>query len=152
MSCCCSSWFGGAPASSSRVGAVLLLVLGAGWEDLLWAFQIQFIGSVACGLGMLLALQAPASRRNLLIAAALLTASLMFSGVGLFFGVAAVVQLVAYCPAGADLLWFAPTGVALAVWFLAFGRSGGQTTPYRLAMSPPCLSMSLWGLGPASAG
>jgi hypothetical protein len=36
--------------------AALMMVLGTGWENLLWAFQIQFVGSVACGLGMLLAL------------------------------------------------------------------------------------------------
>src|SRR5260370_28405051 len=36
--------------------AVLLLVMGAGWENLLWAFQIGFVGSVACGLGSLLLL------------------------------------------------------------------------------------------------
>src|SRR5713226_3512047 len=39
--------------------AALLLVLGAGWENLLWAFQIAFVGSVACGLGALLALEGP---------------------------------------------------------------------------------------------
>src|ERR1700674_3342994 len=55
--------------------ATLLLVLGAGWENLLWAFQLQFVGSVACGLGMLLALQQQPRPRNLLVAAALATAS-----------------------------------------------------------------------------
>src|SRR5713226_1644328 len=51
--------------------AALLLLLGAGWEDLLWAFQVQFVGSVACGLGTLLALQAQPRPRNLLVAATL---------------------------------------------------------------------------------
>lgn len=130
--------------------AALLLVLGAGWEDLLWAFQIQFVGSVACGLGMLLALQAPVRRRNLLIAAGLLTASLMFSGVGLFFGVAAAVQL-GFSTRRRELVWLAPVVVALAAWFLAFGREGGPTSlsPGDLAALPLYV---LWGLATSAGG
>jgi hypothetical protein len=132
--------------------AALLLVLGAGWEDLLWAFQMQFVGSVACGLGMLLALQARASRRNMLIAAVLLTASLMFSGVGLFFGVAAAVQLAATPDRRRDLVWFAPIAVALALWFVAFGRSGGPSTPLSLGDIAALPLYVLWGLGTSVGG
>lgn len=132
--------------------AALLIVLGAGWEDLLWAFQIQFIGSVACGLGMLLALQGQPRRRNLFLAAALLTASLMFSGVGLFFGVAAAVQLAATPGRRRDLLWLAPVAVALGAWFLAFGRSAAPITPPSFADIAAALPLYvIWGLG-ASAG
>jgi hypothetical protein len=133
-------------------GAALLMLLGAGWENLLWAFQIQFVGSVACGLGMLLALSAKPSRRNLLVATVLLTASLTFSGVGLFFGVAAAVQLALTPERRRDLLWFAPTAVALAVWFLALGRTYEPATP----VSPADLSALplyvIWGLGASVAG
>jgi hypothetical protein len=131
--------------------AALLIVLGAGWEDLLWAFQIQFIGSVACGLGMLLALQGQPRRRNRFLAAALLTASLMFSGVGLFFGVAAAVQLAATPGRRRDLVWFAPVAVALGAWFLAFGRSAAPITPPSLADIAALPLYVIWGLG-ASAG
>jgi hypothetical protein len=131
--------------------AALLLVLGAGWEDLLWAFQIQFVGSIACGLGMLLALLGPASRRNVLIAAALLTASLMFSGVGLFFAVAAAVQLGASARRR-DLIWFAPIGVALAAWFVAVGRGGGPGTPLSLGDIAVLPLYVLWGLGTSVGG
>jgi hypothetical protein len=92
--------------------AAMLLVLGAGWENLLWAFQIAFVGSVACGLGMLLALDGPPARRRLAVAAVLLAASLMFSGIGLFFGVVAAVRLMLDPPRRRELLWFAPVGVA----------------------------------------
>ena len=34
--------------------SVVFVLLGAGYENLLWAFQIGFIGSVAFGLGVLL--------------------------------------------------------------------------------------------------
>jgi hypothetical protein len=131
--------------------AALLMVLGAGWEDLLWAFQIQFIGSVACGLGVLLALQAERTRRNLLIAAILLTASLMFSGVGLFFGVAAAVQLVTTSGRGRDLLWIVPVGAAVGVWFLAFGRNGAPATSSLLADIGALPLYVIWGLA-TSAG
>lgn len=131
--------------------AALLLLLGAGWENLLWAFQMQFVGSVACGLGMLLALQGQPRRRNLLIAATLLTASLMFSGVGLFFGAAAAVQLATTPDRRGDLVWFAPVAVALGAWFLAFGHSGGPSTPLSLADIATLPLYVIWGLG-ASAG
>jgi hypothetical protein len=131
--------------------ASLLLLLGAGWENLLWAFQLQFVGSVACGLGMLLALQAQPRPRNLFIAATLLTASLMFSGVGLFFGVAAVVQVGATPDRRRDLVWFAPTAVAVLAWYLAFGRTYSSVTALPLAEIANLALYLLWGLG-ASAG
>src|SRR3979409_2083104 len=37
--------------------AAILLVLGAGAEDILWAFQLAWLASIACGLGTLLILQ-----------------------------------------------------------------------------------------------
>lgn len=131
--------------------AALLMVLGAGWEDLLWAFQIQFIGSVACGLGMLLALPGKPTRHNLLVAAALMTASLMFSGVGLFFGVAAAIQIAATPGRRRDLLWLAPTAVALGAWYLAFGRVYEPTSPTTLADIAALPLYVVWGMG-ASAG
>jgi hypothetical protein len=131
--------------------AALLLLLGAGWENLLWAFQLQFVGSVACGLGMLLALQGQPRPRNLLIAATLLTTSLMFSGVGLFFGVAAAVQLAATPERRRDLIWFIPTAVALVAWYGAFGRSYSPATALSLADIATLPLYVVWGLG-ASAG
>src|ERR1700674_1655145 len=92
--------------------AACFLVLGAGWENLLWAFQIGFVGSVACGLGMLLALQDPSSPRRLLAAVALLTGSLMFSGIGVSFGVAAAVRLALTPARRRELLWFVPVVIA----------------------------------------
>jgi len=136
----------------AMASAALLLVLGAGWEDLLWAFQMQFVGSIACGLGMLLTLVGQPGRRNLIIAAALLTASLMFSGVGLFFGVAAVVQLAATPGRRRDLVWFAPVGVALAVWFVAFGRDNAQGTTLSLGDIATLPLYVFWGLGTSVGG
>src|SRR5258706_123643 len=102
--------------------AALLLLLGAGWENLLWAFQMTFVGSVACGLGALLMLERPRSRASLGAAAGLTTASVMFSGIGLFFLVAAGVYLAVQKERWRDLSWLAPVAVAIGGWYLMFGR------------------------------
>lgn len=133
--------------------AAVLLVLGAGWEDLLWAFQIGFVGSVACGLGMMLARQGPSTRRRLAAAVALLTVSLMFSSIGLFFGVVAATMLLLSPTRRRELLWWAPVAVALGVWYLAFGRSGASTvpppSPANLLVLPVYVA---WGLAGAVGG
>ena len=133
--------------------AAMLLVLGAGWEDLLWAFQVGFVGSVACGLGMMLALHGPGTRRRLAAAAALLSVSLMFSSIGLFFGVVAATMLALSPSRRRELFWFAPTAVALAVWYLAFGRTGASTvpppSPANLLVLPEYVA---WGLAGAVGG
>lgn len=132
--------------------AAALLVLGAGWEDLLWAFQIAFVGSVASGLGMMLALESPSTPRRL-AAAALLTASLMFSGIGLFFGAVAATRLALDPARRRELLWFAPVAVAFAAWYVTYGQSGTATVP------PPGASNLLllpayfaWAMAGAVAG
>jgi hypothetical protein len=153
--------------------AAILLVLGAGWENLLWAFQISFVGSVACGLGMLLALDArptgfpargeggPQGRMGTLneeqpwrmpLATALLTASLMFSAIGLFFGVAAAVRLALTNDRRRDLAWLAPVAVVFGAWFLAFGRFGEPAPPLSAADLLAVPLYALWGLGASAAG
>ncbi len=133
--------------------AALLLVLGAGWENLLWAFQISFVGSVASGLGMLLALEGPSSQRRLAVAVGLLTASLMFSGIGLFFGIAAAARLLLDPPRRRELLWFVPVGLAFAAWYLAFGHAGTPIVPPPSAANVFLLPAYVgWGLAGSVAG
>jgi hypothetical protein len=130
----------------------LLVALGAGWENLLWAFQIGSVGAVACGLGMLLALEGPRTSRRLAMAAALLTASLMFSGIGLCFGVAAAVQLGGSPGRRRNVVWFIPTAIALGAWYLAFGRHNaapGGLSAGTLVTLPLYIG---WGVGSAIAG
>jgi len=107
--------------------AALMLVLGAGWENLLWAFQMTFVGSVTCGLGALLALQHLSGQR----------------------GIAAVVALT---DRRRDLVWLAPIAVALVIWYVTLGRTGTPTNPppsvLNLTIAPVYV---LWGLGAAVA-
>jgi hypothetical protein len=133
--------------------AAILIVLGAGWENLLWAFQMSFVGSVAFGLAMLLALDAPPSRRRMPLVAALLAGSLMFSGVGLVFGVAAAVTLAATRDRRKELAWLVPVAIAFTAWFIAFGRSGAPPSPLSGAANLVVLPQYiLWGLGAGAAG
>ena len=74
------------------IGATLILFLGAAWEDLLWPFQIGFFGTMACGLGMLLALQRE-DRIGDRLACGLLTVSIAFSSLGLSFAAGAAVDV-----------------------------------------------------------
>jgi hypothetical protein len=132
-------------------GAILLM-LGGGWENLLWAFQMSFVGSVACGLGMLLALEAPPSRRRMPLATALLVGSLMFSGVGLFFGITAAVILAATKGRRKELAWLAPVAVAFAAWFLVYGRNGAPPNPPSSSANVLVLPLyTLWGMGESAA-
>ena len=133
--------------------SAMFLVLGAAWENLLWAFQVAFVGSVACGLGMMLALDGPSSRRRLIAASLLLAGSLAFSGIGTVFVVAAAVTLVLTPARRRDLLWFAPVVVGFGAWYLAFGRGGTPPNP------PPTIAnvvlvplYTAWGLGQSAAG
>lgn len=131
--------------------AALLLVMGAAWENLLWAFQIGFVGSVACGLGALLVIGAGHPR--MWAAMLLLFGSLMFSGIGLFFLIAAGVWLALTPERRKDLVWLAPVAIALGVWYLAYGRSGAPPAPMSLAGNIAVLPLyALWGLGASVAG
>ncbi len=132
--------------------AALLTVLGAGWENLLWAFQIAWLASVACGLSMLLALQGP-TRRRLALAVVLAAASLMFSGIGLTFAASAVVMLATTPERRRDLVWFVPLGIAVGLWYVAFGRSGAAPNPPATAANVVLVPLyALWGLGQSAAG
>jgi hypothetical protein len=134
-------------------GVAMFLVLGAAWENLLWAFQIAFVGSVACGLGMLLALDGPSSSRRLLAATLLLAGSLAFSGIGLVFAAAAAVILVLTPARRKQLLWFAPVAVMFGAWYLAFGHSGTPPNPPPTAGNVALLpGYTAWGLGESAAG
>lgn len=69
------------------VPAALMLFLGAGWEDVMWPFQIAFIGAVLFGLVSLLAFDA---RKDWLACVALVL-SCMSSGLGFpFLGIALI--------------------------------------------------------------
>jgi hypothetical protein len=116
------------------VAAALLLFLGPAWEDLLWSFQIGFVGSLAAGLGALLALESDTPRRNA-AACALLVLSLLLSDVGLALVVSAAVAIaLRRHPRQA---WIPLVPVALfALWFVAYGRDASGVSGSNLLDIP----------------
>lgn len=131
----------------------LFAVLGAGWENLLWAFQIGFVGSVACGLGMLLVLDGPQTRWRGPLTAGLLMASLMFSGVGLAFVVFATTVLGVTPGRRAEALRLLPVMAALGLWYLTYGHNGTPPNPPPSLASAPQLPLYIgYGAGAAAAG
>lgn len=110
-------------------GATTLLVLGGGGVNMVWAFQIGFVGAVAFGLlALLLISGAHLSWARMALGSVFLLCSLMSSGVGLAFLAAAVV-------------WFAFDSqrrpfwpvlllpvTAFGAWFLIYG-AGLAGTP-----------------------
>jgi hypothetical protein len=97
-----------------------LFFLGAGSENLFWAFQTGFVGSVMFGLWAIVFIERP-GRWSPMIASVLLLASLMSAGLGLVFLVACFGRtffdtslririLATIAPAAAYLVWFSLVG------------------------------------------
>jgi hypothetical protein len=108
--------------------AALILFLGSAWQDLLWPFQIGYLGSVAAGLGMLLALERRDTTGRVL-GCVLLALSIASSSVGIPFAGVALVEVVLR-RAGPWLsserwrhVWVVAVPVALyALWFAIYGN------------------------------
>jgi len=138
------------------LGAMLLfLFLGRGGENILWAFQIGFVGSVFCGLLAILLLdEAPISAGRRIAASLALVASLMFSGMGLFFCGAIAVDLLIDRPRRSATVVLIAPGVAYLAWFLTFGVSGvaSHRSPLSVAALVSLVHYVPFGLGAAIAG
>jgi hypothetical protein len=104
--------------------AVLLALLGSAWQDLLWPFQIGFLGSVAAGLGAFVILdRRQPSRGTDGAATALLIYAVGSSAIGLAYLVAAAVMLVAQ-RAPWRRLWIVAVPAALfLIWYVGWGTS-----------------------------
>lgn len=127
-----------------------LLFLGAASEDLLWAFQLCFFGSVAAGVGMLLALDRGGRRADLL-AALLATVSLAFSGVGIAFLAAAIVD-VALGPAPRRRRAFVAVVpiVAYGLWWLGWGHEAEHNLTFENLVHLPEYLLDAVGAGIAA--
>jgi hypothetical protein len=105
------------------IAAVLILFLGAAFEDLFWAFQVGFFTSMAAGLGMLIALDRGDEAGDR-AACALLVVSLAFSSLGLIFAVGALVDLALSRRPGAGRRYVALLPLGLyALWWLGWGHN-----------------------------
>ena len=105
----------------AAVGLTALAVfMGPGYMDLLWAFQIGFLVSLAAGLGALLAIE----RERHLLACALLVVAVGSASLGLPFVVVAGLEL-AWTRRRA--LWVVAVPLALyGAWYLRYGVSAAE--------------------------
>ena len=117
------------------LAAAVILVVGRGFDNILWAFQVSFVGSMATGLLALWLLDRPAPGWGRMVGASTaLLASLMFSGVGLVLMVLVAVDLALDSERRPALLTLAVPVVAAAAWYLSVGRSGVNQDPFRLSI------------------
>jgi hypothetical protein len=124
----------GARVVTATALATLAALLGAGGENLLWAFQMGFVGSVTAGVGALL-LADHDGRLGLRDAGAVLLClvSLGCSGVGVSMvaavGLGVLLRRRSWLQAAAVVAWPA---ALLVCWYVTFGRgatSGAETAP-----------------------
>jgi hypothetical protein len=102
--------------------AIAVLYLGYAYQDLLWPFQIQYIGAVAAGLGAFLLLDRR-DRAGDMGAALALGIAVACSGVGLPFAGAVAVELAVRRDSWRRL-WVPLAPLALwGLWYLQYGQS-----------------------------
>jgi hypothetical protein len=132
--------------------AAVFSVLGAGAEDLVWAFQIGFVGSTLLGLtAVYLAVTGSVGRRKTAVLTCLTIAGLATSGVGLAYLI--VVPLVL-----ARRHWrygitvFSLSILAYAVWYTTYGHSLTHTPTASAGLPLIVVAMVTVGLASALSG
>ena len=111
--------------------AMVLLVLGSGSTDIIWAFQVTWTLSIAFGLlAMLLVDSSPVTLSGWRIVgiSAALIGSLMSSGIGLGFLAAVTIELLVDQRRRPHLLAVVVPTVGYLAWFVAYG-AGIPGTP-----------------------
>lgn len=113
-----------------------LLFMGTAYEDLLNAFQICFFGSMAFGIGAVLAFEREDARRDVL-SCLLLLASLAFAEIAFAFA-AACAAMVALNRGPWRRLWVIAVPILVYIpWYLDWGQHGpGQLSFHHVANSP----------------
>jgi hypothetical protein len=123
---------------AALIAAALLLFLGPAWQDLLWPFQVGFVGSALFGVATLLALESDGRRRDL-AACACLAISIGFSSLGLAFLVGAAVDVLQRRhDRGLRRAYVVAVPLALyALWYAGWGH-GAEThlSLHNVAVSP----------------
>jgi hypothetical protein len=119
------------------LGGVLILFLGAGWNTLLWPFQIGLSGAVAAGIGALLALDRD-DRKGDLIACAMLVVSTSFSELGVMFALGALVSVALGPSPRRSRLYVALVPLVLyGIWYLGWGHEGTSAASLHNLVNSP---------------
>lgn len=110
--------------------AASIVLLGCAAENLLWAFQVGFMGALAVGLGVLLLVDRPRPAVAAPVGAALLAiAALPLSGTALPVLAGAALLSLVRRGVWRTALVFAPAGIVYAAWYLASGGGAGSLAP-----------------------
>jgi hypothetical protein len=148
----------GADAWVATAFSAVFLVLGAGLENIIWAFQIGFVGALAAGLGMVMVGQRGGRVR--LVAAWLLgIASLMCSGIGPFMVAAACLAALLRFGWRRAMATVSVPAAAYSAWLLVIGHSGAAAVPHGTVSGVPdymftgitAAASGITGLGPLGA-
>lgn len=137
----------------------IVLFLGAAWEDLLWSFQMTYFGSVAAGLGALLALDRE-DRRGEALACLLLVVSVLFASLGISFALGAAVHVLLQPQRRRRLYVFLVPLAVYVLWWLGWGHEAESAlsianmakTPLFVLDSVAAALASLFGLATPGAG
>ncbi len=112
------------PWAAVLAGA-LVLVMGRAAQNIVWAFQIGFVGSVLAGLLAFLALDRR-GRRGEVLACAALVASVLCSSLGIPFAIGIAAELAV---TRRRALWVPAVPLAVyAAWWLGYGRGTSTIT------------------------
>jgi hypothetical protein len=114
----------------------IVLFLGAAWEDLLWDFQMAYFGSVATGLGALLALERE-DRRGEAVACGLLVVSILFSSLGVSFALGAAVHVLLLGERRRRLYVFLVPLAVYGLWWLGWGHTAESNIAFHNIVRTP---------------
>jgi hypothetical protein len=107
---------------AALAATTVFLFLGAGWEDLLWPFQINYLVAMAAGMGALVAFDRD-DRRGEIITCVLLVVATVFSSLGLPF-LACFLVLILLREDRWQRIWvIVVPAVVFAIWWLGWGHS-----------------------------
>lgn len=128
------------------MATALLLFIGPAWQDLLWPFQLAFVGSILFGIAMLVALDRDDTVGDVL-ACVCLTIAAGFSSLGIPFMAAAAVHLFQRRrDRGLRRVWFVAIAVVLfGLWYLGWGHDAESHLSLRNVLSSP--RFALEGMG-----
>jgi hypothetical protein len=121
------------------LATIPVLFLGAAFDDFLWFASITFLGSMACGLGMLVALERR-DRTGDLLACLWLVGSLLFSSLWLAFAIGAALDIFLRRrerPRLRRIYVVAVPVVLYALWWLGWGHDAESALSiHNLATTP----------------
>lgn len=125
--------------------ALVVGLFGAGAENLLWAFQIAFVGSLAAGLWLVLAVDAKGSNRRVAAVSLGAVASLMLSGISVVMvgavGLAALGRW-GWRRAAAVVM---PAGAIYLAWLKVYGTVGLHGGNDQFHGGPKDIPRYVWG-------